>query len=200
MTADRHPAVLDLLRAWDAPGQQDLRGEYVAFVAAHGDAALRREGGAQHLTASCVVLSDDLTHVLLCYHRKGRFWVQLGGHVEDDDATLAAAALREAREESGLTSLRLASGAPSDVDRHDLAAAFGTCRTHWDVAFVAVASPDAPVVVSDESEDVRWFPVDALPSDAPDNLPGRVARAVARARLSARSSSGPLPAAGADGR
>ncbi|MBW8810801.1 MAG: NUDIX domain-containing protein, partial [Lysobacter sp.] len=35
-------------------------------------------------------------------HRKGGFWVQCGGHLEPDDATLSAAALREATEESGI--------------------------------------------------------------------------------------------------
>ncbi len=176
-------AFSETLRTWSAPDddQSRLRDAYRAF-AGQGEAAARRDGGPEHLTASCFVLSEDLAQVLLCYHRKGRFWVQLGGHVEPVDASLPEAALREAREESGLDDVRLVTTAPADLNRHELASAFGACRAHWDVGYVALASPRDRVVVSDESEDVRWFDVAALPDDTPDSLPARVAYAVGRAR------------------
>lgn len=202
MTAD--PAALlardalDRLDRWQPvdPRQEALAAQYRAFV--RGDVgpraeAVRRDGGPQHLTASCFVLSPDLDHVLLCFHRKGRFWVQVGGHTEPGDTTLAGAAYREAREESGLHALvpfdpdpDPSTGAPPsppvDVHRHDLAAAFGACRTHWDVGFVAFADPGARTVVSDESEDVAWFPVDALPAGTPDDFPVRLATVLAEVR------------------
>ncbi|MGN7702757.1 NUDIX hydrolase [Cellulosimicrobium sp. 22601] len=184
--------------------QAALAAEYRAFLRGDGGSgaradAVRRDGGPQHLTASCFVLSPDLARVLLCFHRKGQFWVQVGGHTEPGDTTLAGAAYREAREESGLDDLvpfdpdpsagtvpgaraDAAPAAPVDVHRHDLAAAFGTCRTHWDVGFVAFADPDARTVVSDESEDVAWFPVDALPSGTPDDFPVRLATVLAEVR------------------
>ncbi|WP_336722267.1 NUDIX hydrolase [Cellulosimicrobium cellulans] len=189
--------------------QAVLAAEYRTFLRGDGGSgaradAVRRDGGPQHLTASCFVLSPDLDRVLLCFHRKGQFWVQVGGHIEPGDTTLAGAAYREAREESGLDDLvpfdpdpepstdpddgpgaehqAVAPAAPVDVHRHDLAAAFGTCRTHWDVGFVAFADPDARTAVSDESEDVAWFPVDALPSGTPDDFPARLATVLAEVR------------------
>ncbi|MBD5785395.1 NUDIX domain-containing protein [Cellulosimicrobium terreum] len=182
------------------PGQATLAQEYVAFLrdgaegAERGEVArvdaVRRDGGPQHLTASCFVLSPDLSRVLLCYHRKGQFWVQVGGHVEPTDTTLAGAAYREAREESGLADLqafetdgdRRTLAAPVDVHRHDLAAAFGACRTHWDVGFVAFADPAARTAVSDESEDVAWFGVDALPTGTPPGFPERLATVLTEVR------------------
>lgn len=155
-----------------------------AFVEDHGADAFRRDGGPEHVTASCFVFSPDLDSVLLCFHRKGRFWVQFGGHVEPEDRTLAAAALREAREESGIADLELLTDAPSDVDRHELHGGF-VCTAHRDVGHVAVVDPDTTTVaVSPESEDVRWFPVDALPPDAPAGLCERVgaARTLAASR------------------
>lgn len=184
--ADAFPAALSrTLRAWSAPDddQSALRDAYVSFVVRQGDASARRDAGPEHLTASCFVLSDDLERVLLCYHRKGRFWVQLGGHVEPEDASLPDAALREAREESGLVDVRSVSAEPADLNRHELSSAFGACRAHWDVGYVALASTNDQVVVSDESEDVRWFGVDALPEEAPVELPSRVAYAVGRAKI-----------------
>jgi 8-oxo-dGTP pyrophosphatase MutT (NUDIX family) len=204
------PLAHDALRRLEAfrpadPAQAALAAEYVAFVrdgtvAANGAAgarpdAVRRDGGPQHLTASCFVLSPDLDRVLLCFHRKGQFWVQVGGHTEPGDTTLAGAAYREAREESGIEDLvpfdpdpdasagpDARPSAPVDVHRHDLAAAFGTCRTHWDVGFVAFADPDARTVVSDESEDVAWFAVDDLPAGCPPDFPVRLATVLAEVR------------------
>lgn len=152
------------------------RDAYLEFVSSNGDAALRREGGPEHLTASCFVFSPDLTRTLLCFHRKGGFWVQFGGHLEPQDASLASAAQREAREESGIDDLALLSAAIVDLDRHDLHGGF-SCAAHWDTGFVAVVAAATTITVSDESDDVRWFPVDALPEGAVAGLAERLRRA-----------------------
>ena len=82
------------------------------------------------------------------------------------------AALREAGEESGLKGLTLVKGV-LDLDTHDLGSAFGRCQTHWDVGFVAL-SPRVTPEVSPESEDVTWFPVDALPAPLADAVAKRI--------------------------
>jgi 8-oxo-dGTP pyrophosphatase MutT (NUDIX family) len=183
--AVRHDELLNDLRAL-APSP--LRDAYVRFVSERGEAALRRDGGPEHVTGSCFVFSPDLANVLLCFHRKGGFWVQFGGHVEESDASIAQTAQREAREESGIPGLVLLGTARdltapiADLDRHELHGGFA-CAAHWDVGYVAVVSPDVGIVVSEESEDVRWFPVDALPAQVPAGLADRVeaARGAVRA-------------------
>ncbi|MEK6309306.1 MAG: NUDIX domain-containing protein [Curtobacterium sp.] len=162
----------------DVPGVVAAR----RFVAEHGDAALRREGGPEHLTASCFVFSPDLEQTLLCLHRKGGFWVQVGGHLEPDDRDLADTARREAREESGIADLELRDGRVVDVDRHDLHSGFGSCAAHWDVGFVALVDPSSVTAVSDESDDVRWFRVDGLPDALPSTFPHRLLAAREAAR------------------
>lgn len=146
---------------------------FAAFVAAHGDNVLWKTGGPEHLTASCFVFSPDLRQTLLCFHRKGRFWVQFGGHLEPSDGSLASAAVREAREESGIATLELLDPPVITLDRHDLNAGF-TCSAHWDVGFVAIVSTDAATTVSDESDEVRWFPIDNLPEDLAPGLSSRL--------------------------
>lgn len=188
------PHAVDLtaeLRAWQPsrPVQRALRDDTVALAeaaAATGTSAADRASGPEHVTASCFVVTRDLARVLLCFHGKGRFWVQVGGHVEPGDASLGDAALREAREESGvhdLVPLTTAGGAAIvDLDRHALAGSFGRCRVHRDVGFVAFAPADARPVVSAESDDVRWFDVADLPPEVPPGFPARLTAALAEAR------------------
>jgi 8-oxo-dGTP pyrophosphatase MutT (NUDIX family) len=126
--------------------------------------------------------------VLLTLHAKARQWFQFGGHCEPGDATLAAAAAREAAEESGIPDLALD---PVPVQLSEHAVPFCDPRGgvhHLDVRFVAVAPAGAGHAVSDESLDVRWWPADALPDPQPDMVE-LVALARARAQVRAQSTS-----------
>lgn len=187
MTAGLHADALRTLTHWAAPDdpQERLRTSYAEHLRTHEDGMLRSCVPA-HLTASAMVLDHAGRRVLLTLHRKGGFWGQLGGHCEPRDGTLAAAALREATEESGIAGLRLVGDEPVDLDRHALSTAFGTCGEHLDVRYAVVAPPGAEPVVSDESDDLAWFPVGELPPAAVDDL----TRLVRRARAALDRSSG----------
>lgn len=155
----------------------ELFSEYVEFAEDESH-DYRETSAAQHFTASAYVFNSDLTEILLCFHRKGQFWVQFGGHIEPQDQSLFAAAQREGLEESGLSTLEALSPLPVDIDRHALSSSFGTCRVHWDIGFAFGAGRNDTVAVSHESEDVKWWPVDALPADATPDLPRRISRAL----------------------
>jgi 8-oxo-dGTP pyrophosphatase MutT (NUDIX family) len=151
------------------PGQEALRSHYLDLLRRR-PGAVAREDGPEHLTASALVVDATGERTLLALHRKGGMWVQLGGHIEEHDQTLAGAALREAREESGIADLRLVVDVPVDLDRHELGPAFGRCATHCDVRYVVVAPPGAVEGVSPESLELRWFAWDALPTEAVPDL------------------------------
>lgn len=166
-----HPAAYRLLHedatrrlsTWNAPNpvQERLRTGYLAHLATHPD-AMSKQGPPAHFTASCLVLNPTGSRVMLTLHKKARAWFQFGGHFEPGDADVHAAAQREAREESGITTL-VAHNELVQLDRHHLVGSFGRCREHLDLRFVAVADDDAVHAVSAESFDVRWWPADALP-------------------------------------
>lgn len=167
-----------VLSRWQAPDavQEGLRRAFLDHLAAHPD-GVAKAGPPAHLTASCVVVDADHERVLLTLHRRARQWFQFGGHLEAGDTSLWAAARREAREESGLGSLEPLPH-PVQLDRHELVGDFGRCLEHLDVRYVAVAPRGARELVSEESLDVRWWPVGDLPSGTRDELTPLVSRAL----------------------
>lgn len=169
-----------VLSSWEPPdaGQERTRAEFLRHLEEHPADGMWRECAAGHITASTAVLDASRTRVLLTLHAKVKAWLQLGGHCEPGDVTLAGAALREATEESGIRGLRLLPD-PVQLDRHPV-----RCHPqgtwHLDVQYVAIAPENARHTVSDESDDLRWFPVDDLPEPTDDALRRLVARAVTR--------------------
>jgi 8-oxo-dGTP pyrophosphatase MutT (NUDIX family) len=154
------------------PEQQRLRVELLRRV---DDGAVHREARPDHLTVSAVVLDASRAHVLLVLHAKTGLWLQPGGHLEDRDATLSAGALREAVEETGVPDLQLVSTVPIHLERH--AAPCGA-EHHLDVRYLVLARDGATPIVSAESLDVQWSPVDELPDQPQVDLKALVAAAL----------------------
>jgi 8-oxo-dGTP pyrophosphatase MutT (NUDIX family) len=120
-----------------------------------------------HVTGSAWILTQDHTRCLLLHHRKLDCWLQPGGHA-DGQAEIEQVALREAQEESGLTQLELDGNpedlVPLDIDVHVIPARLDAAgniaedrHEHHDIRFLVVASADQELVLSEESNDLRWF-------------------------------------------
>jgi 8-oxo-dGTP pyrophosphatase MutT (NUDIX family) len=144
-----------------------------ALLQVTGPRLLSRECAPAHVTASAVVLSPDARQTCLVLHAKLSRWVQPGGHLEPDDASVAAAAAREVLEETGLAAREV--GVPVLLSRHGAPCAPGVVDWHLDVQHVMV-SDVVPPQVSDESQAVAWWPVTELPTPLAwgiDTLVGR---------------------------
>ncbi|MGN0065350.1 MAG: NUDIX hydrolase [Nocardioides sp.] len=160
----QHADALAVLQGWLAPtpAQEALRAAFVEHLQTHPDGT-ERACFPDHVTAGTVVLSASGDEVLLNLHRKARRWFAFGGHCEPGDATLADVALREALEESGLSRVEF-DPTPVSLDCHEVEFCDprGTVR-HLDVRYAALAPADAVHATSEESLDVRWWPLDGLP-------------------------------------
>ena len=178
-------AVLKLLRAHAEGGLDPHEAEMVAATIAFAEAereCLRRECGPGHLTGSAWMVSPDRTRTLLTHHRKLDKWLQLGGHA-DGDPDLLAVALREAREESGLASVRAVSGAVFDVDRHWIPPRkTEPGHYHYDLRFLIEADPNEPLMTSNESKDLAWVKVAGVTALNPEESMARMVRKTAALR------------------
>jgi 8-oxo-dGTP pyrophosphatase MutT (NUDIX family) len=135
--------------------QRGFRARMLAFLAEHED-ALERTCAPGHFTTSALVLDAGRERALLTLHRKLGRWLQLGGHC-DGDGNLAASALREAEEESGIAGLAV-DPHPLDLDIHPIPARSGEPEhLHLDVRFLVLAPPGARPRASSESLALGWF-------------------------------------------
>ncbi len=159
-------STVEVLTTWVAPdpAQDTLRHAALSFVLAREDAC-KRECVPGHITASALVLDHTGTRALLTSHPRFGRWLQLGGHCEDGDPDIVAAAQREASEESGIAGLRMEPGLAA-LHVHPVVCSLGVPTRHLDLQFIAHAAADAEIVCSAESLDLRWWPLDALPEDA----------------------------------
>lgn len=136
---------------------------FISFVAAQ-PRCFERALEIGHVTGSAWIVDAAGERVLLTHHAKLDIWVQPGGHC-DGEADVAAVALREAIEETGLADLEQVSPEIFDLDIHPIPAR-GEVATHehFDVryAFRLGALGSDAFVVTAESHDLAWVRLDAL--------------------------------------
>lgn len=178
MRVARRDSLLRALAGYRGEGPSDAPtlSRFLAFL--RREDPFRRGDPDGHVTASAVVSRPAGDGFLLVFHRKLDRWLQPGGHVEPDDATVFDAALREAREETGLAAFAAPfDDAILDVDVHPIPA-FGSepAHCHYDVRFLLTAADQGAPVAG-----AVWFPAEAIPRlDMDGSLSRAVRKAAAR--------------------
>ena len=127
----------------------------------------RRDNLMAHLTASAWVVNPERNKVLMAYHNLYNSWAWLGGHA-DGNFDLAAVAEKEAREESGLTDVKLVSDDILSleiltVDGHEKKRKYVPSHLHLNVTYLLEADPNAPIrIKEDENSQVGWIDFDDI--------------------------------------
>jgi 8-oxo-dGTP pyrophosphatase MutT (NUDIX family) len=115
-----------------------------------------------HFTASALVMHPETRRVLLRWHVRHGLWLQVGGHGDPGESDPLEIALREAREETGLTDLV---PWPDGSLRHVVvchvrASATEPEHEHADLRyFLATADPEA-ITPEDGQSPLRWLSLD----------------------------------------
>ncbi|MGI5967138.1 NUDIX domain-containing protein [Anaerotruncus sp. AF02-27] len=126
------------------------------------DTILARECPASHLTASGFVVNEKRDKALMVYHNIYQSWSWTGGHA-DGDCDLLAVAMREAKEETGITRLRplcreIAGLDVLGVTPHRKHGAYISAHLHLTASFLLEAPEDQPLAEKpDENSAVGWI-------------------------------------------
>lgn len=153
---------LTVYRPWNEQEARDV--EELLRRLRSGEELYTRDNASAHLTASAWVVSPDRTQVLLAYHNLYHSWAWLGGHA-DGERDLLAVALREVREESGVSAVpvsdQLFSVEILPVSGHEKRGEYISSHLHMNVTFLLEADPSDPIRSKpDENSRVAWFTPD----------------------------------------
>ena len=161
ISADKEKLLADLSRyAEKYPGESETVNDFRSLLLHPG--AFQRTHLPGHITGSAWIVNAARTKTLLVLHAKLGRWLQPGGHADGEEAVLNVA-LREAEEETGVKNPFVPEIAIFDLDIHPIPARTDfPAHLHYDIRYLVVADENAPLVISDESTDLRWFELEDL--------------------------------------
>jgi 8-oxo-dGTP pyrophosphatase MutT (NUDIX family) len=121
-----------------------------------------------HVTASAIILNQDRSKILLAHHKKLDVWLHLGGHCDGIKDPFHVAK-QEGYEESGLSYLEPITDQILDIDIHEIPSHRGVpAHSHFDVRYAFSTNEEDQLNVSDESNDLKWVPLERLNDYDPD--------------------------------
>jgi len=130
-----------------------------------------------HITASAMIINAHDSTLLFIKHKALGRWLQPGGHVDEDDESILAAAIREVSEETGIEpqNLRLLPPAqdeqvPIDIDTHLIPAKPNKnepAHYHHDFRYLFLYNGNNAIVFNtQEAMDVKWESLEMAEEDS----------------------------------
>jgi 8-oxo-dGTP pyrophosphatase MutT (NUDIX family) len=174
-------ATLELVRSFAAEAD-DLAAksqELILAMLRHSGAPFsRKQYNPGHITCTALVLNPDMHRVLLMYHHRHARWLLPGGHVENEDATLAVTARREANEETGALMAPSTSAKLVGMDVHGIPAKKREpFHLHHDLIF-ALRAESEHFHVTEEAPRIAWVkPEEFERFDVPQSIARSAMRA-----------------------
>ncbi len=141
--------------------------ETILLALNHFDDCLTRNNTICHFSASSWIVNQDNTKVLMIYHKLYNSWAWTGGHVDGNQDFLDVA-IKEAKEETGLESIKVLSNdifsiEVLPVNSHIKNNQFVSSHLHLNVTYLLQAHDSDTLKVNvEETSGVQWIPVDSL--------------------------------------
>ena len=139
----------------------------VDFINEYGDFSLDRNNLIAHFSASAWVVKEKMDKVLLNYHNIYKNWGWLGGHA-DKDPNLLRVALKEVKEESGLSNIypyndKIISIEILPVSPHIKNNKFVNAHLHLNVTYLIIADEQEKLTIKpDENSGLKWVALEEV--------------------------------------
>lgn len=162
------------IQAFAPFNEQEAQDKTVILQALASDPDCFNRSAQAHMACSIWTVDPAFTQTLLVYHNIYNSWSWIGGHA-DGETDLAAVALRELEEETGVSQAKLvhwgeySNSGPSPiyslevltVDGHEKRGHYVSSHLHLNVTYLAIADPNLPIRIKvDENSGVRWVPIE----------------------------------------
>lgn len=131
------------------------------------DNVLTRQNEYGHFTSSAFILNKERTKILMIYHRIYNSWAWTGGH-SDGDSDLLYVAMKEAKEETGITNVKpikddIYSLEIINVNGHEKRGKYVGSHVHLNVTYLLEADENEEIrIKEDENSGVKWIPIDEI--------------------------------------
>lgn len=131
------------------------------------DNVLTRQNEYGHFTSSAFILNKERTKILMIYHKIYNSWAWTGGH-SDGDSDLLYVAMKEAKEETGITNVKpikddIYSLEIINVNGHEKRGKYVGSHVHLNVTYLLEADENEEIrIKEDENSGVKWIPIDEI--------------------------------------
>ena len=159
----------EAIRAYEPINEQEASEKKVIleYIEQYPHNILLRENQLGHLTSSGFIMNKDLTKTLMVHHNIYNTWAWTGGHA-DGDEDLLYVAIKEAKEETGVTQIEPLMEEIASIDilpvwGHVKKDEYVATHMHLSVAYILIADENQHLQVNEaENSGVKWIEIEAL--------------------------------------
>ena len=137
------------------------------YINEYPDNILLRENEFAHMTSSGFIMNKELTKVLMIHHNIYNTWAWTGGHA-DGDEDLLYVAMKEAKEETGVTKIQPLMEEVASIDilpvwGHVKKGKYVATHMHLSLAYILIADEEQELHINeDENSGVKWIKIEEI--------------------------------------